>query len=311
VVAVVAALASPAARAETGARPDAATQPGTSDRTLAGHVFVPALLVRSPFATTTFQANLEYGTGTASGQRYVLDRPVGTATYTFAAEAQNFGYEKKLAEGVSVGGGIVSQLYSGIDGPSVVVIGTQIGAGLFGRGTVGRRFGPVQAAAYFDAEYGPRYGILVLEAIEQALQSGFDSASAFTESNAWTLRPGLAAAWAPHPAIGVTASANYQWVSLDTTNSGHQTESGIDAAVAADVDLGYWWRAPLTLVGAYHLTAPLGSNGASRVDDASAGVYYTGRSALALGLEVAWRAFTIRGLDANATVAQIRVQYFW
>jgi hypothetical protein len=274
-------------------------------------VFTPGLLIRSPFATTSFVADLQYGSGTAKGTKYVGNQPIEAQTFTFAAEAQNFGYEKKLFEGISVGGGIVSQLYSGIDGPSVVVLGTQIGAGAFGRVTAGRRLGPVQAALYFDATYGPRFGILVLDAIEQALDGNVDTASAFATSNAWTLQPGLAAAWAPHPAIGITGSVDYQWLSLDTTSTTRQNESGVDAAIAADLNLGYWTPVAMTLVGAYRLTAPLGSNGVSRVDDWSAGAYYTGRPALALGLEVGFRSFTYLTLDANATVAQIRVQYFW
>ncbi len=170
----------------------------------------------------------------------------------------------------------------------------------------------MHAALSFDATYGPRYGILVLDAIEKALSDRtLDSASAFTQSNAWTLKPGAAVAWAPHPALGVVASADYQWVSLDVVGGPRQTESGIDAAVAADVDLGYWTRAPLALLGAWHTTAPIGSNGVSRVNDWSGGVYYTGRPALALGLQIGWRSFKVRELDSDATVAQVRVQYFW
>ncbi len=310
VVAGLAALAgAPAGYAAE--RPDPATQPGSEDRTLNGHVFTPGILIRSPFATTTFVADLQYGSGTATGTKYILNQPMRTETYTFAAEAQNFGYEKKLMEGVSIGGGIVSQLYSGIDGPSVVVVGTQIGAGAFGRVTAGRKLGPVQAALYFDATYGPRFGILVLDAIEQALNGNADTASAFSQSNAWTLQPGLAAAWAPHPAIGITGSVDYQWLSLDTTYQSRQNESGVDAALAAEVNLGHWTPAAMTIQGGYRVTAPLGSNGVSRVIDWSAGAFYTGRPALALGLEVAFRSFTLRGLDANATVAQIRTQYYW
>ncbi len=310
-VAALTALASAPAAAETAARRDPATQPGAADRTLNGHVFTPGLLIRSPFATTSFVADLQYGAGEATGTKYIGNQPLETQTFTFAAEAQNFGYEKKLFQGVSIGAGVVSQLYSGVDGPSVVVLGTQIGAGAFGRVTAGRRLGPVHAALYFDATYGPRFGILVLDAIEQALGGNADTASAFAQSNTWTLQPGVAAAWAPHPAIGITGSVDYQWLSLDTTSTRRQNESGVDAAIATDLNLGHWTRVAMTIVGAYRLTAPLGSDGVSRVVDWSAGAYYTGRPALALGLEVGFRSFTYRALDANATVAQIRMQYFW
>lgn len=144
----------------------------------------------------------------------------------------------------------------------------------------------VHGAVYLDATYGPRYGILVLEAIEQALNGRADTASAFTQSNAWTVTPGVAAAWAPHPSLGITGSTAYRWVSLDTTTTSRQNQSGVDVALAADLDLGYWTGAPVAVIGGWSMTAPLGSDGVSRVIDYSAGAYYTGRPALALGLEL-------------------------
>ncbi len=311
-LALLAALAAAPAAAAPEGRADPAAQPGTANRTLNGHVFTPGLLIRSPFAVTTFQADLLYGSGTATGPAYDSAAvAIGDRTYTFAAEGQSFGYDARIAEGVSVGGGVVSQLYSGIDGPSVVVVGTEIGAGLFGRATAGRRLGPVHGALTFDASYGPRYGILVLEAIQMALQGGLDSASAFSESNAWTLKPGVAAAFAPTPALGLTASVDYQWVSLAKTGSSRQTESGIDAAFTADLDFGTFTSTPISALATFRMTAPIGSNGVSRVLDYSVAAYYTARPALALGLEVGWRSFSVRSLDADAAIAQIRVQYFW
>jgi len=311
--AVLAVLASASAAAETDRPADFTTQPGAVDRVLDGHVFSSGTLVRSPFAVTAFEANLMYGSGTATGPTY--DRfgiVVGDETYTFAAEAQTFSYDKKLAEGVSVGGGVVSQLYSGIDGPSVVVVGTEIGAGLFARGTAGRRLGPVHAALTFDGSYAPRYGILVLDAIQKALQDReLDSEAAFNQTNAWTLKPGIAAAWAPHPALGLVASLDYQWVSLDATDSGWQEESGVDLAIAADLDLGTFTSVPAAFLASYHRTEPIGSSGVSPITDFTGGVFYTGRPALVLGLEVGYRSLSVRELDATATVAQIRLQYLW
>jgi hypothetical protein len=228
---------------------------------------------------------------------------------------QTFAYEGKIAEGVSLAGGILTQLYSGIDGPSAVVVGVEVGAGAFGRATAGRRFGPVRAALTLDATYGPRFGILVLQAIEAALDPGASdgsvNGSAFSEENAWTLKPGFAVAWAPHRALGLTLSSDYQWVSLDTEGSNDRNEAGVDVAVAADLDFGRITRVPVALVAAWHTTQPLGSDGVTRVIDYSGGAYYTGRPALVLGLEVGWRSFTVRDLATDATIAQIRLQYHW
>lgn len=304
------------AGASAGAQPQGGVDPGapgTQDRSLAGHVFTPSLLVRSPFAVTAFGADLLYGTGTATGPSYdVAGFVVGDETYTFAAMGQNFSYERKVAEGVSLGGGAVSQLYSGIDGPSAVVVGAEIAFGAFLRGTAGRRFGPVQAAFTFDASYAPRIGILVFDAIEKALREGeLESGAALAQTNAWTFKPGLALAWAPHRALGLTASADYQWVSLDTEDPGTQEQDGVDAGIAADLDFGTFTSVPVALVAAYHTTAPLGSRSVTRVIDVSGGVYYTGRPALVLGLEVAQRSFTLRELDSDGVLAQIRLLYLW
>jgi hypothetical protein len=306
------ALAPAVARAKPGFDP--AKNPGTADRTLGGHVFTPSLLVRSPFAVTSFEASLLYGAGDASGPTYDTDSGVviGEEKYSFAAMGQTFAYDKKLYEGISAGLGAVTQLYSGIDGPSAVVVGAEIGFGAFGRLTAGHRFGPVHAAATFDASYAPRLGIVVIDAIARAIQgSGVDAGAAFTQENAWTLRPGLAAAVALHRALGITASADWQWIALDTDDDRSVTEAGVDLALAADLDLGELTSVPVAVLAAYRLTAPVGGNGVSRVIDASGGVFYTGRPALVLGLEVGFRSFSVRALDADAAVAQIRLQYLW
>jgi hypothetical protein len=310
VIVTALALAPAVTRAKPGVDP--AKNPGTADRTLGGHVFTPSLLVRSPFAVTSFEASLLYGAGDATGPTLdVSGVVIGEEKYSFAAMGQTFAYDKKLYEGISAGLGAVTQLYSGIDGPSAIVVGAEIGFGAFGRLTAGHRFGPVHAAATFDASYAPRLGIVVIDAIARALDGVVDGGAAFTQENAWTLKPGLAAAVALHRALGITASADWQWIALDTDDDRSVTEAGVDLAIAADLDLGELTSVPVAVLAAYRLTAPVGGNGVSRVIDASGGVFYTGRPALVLGLEVGFRSFSVRALDADAAVAQIRLQYLW
>jgi hypothetical protein len=303
-----------AAVAKAEGREGGAVEPGAADRTLGAHVFTPASLVRSPFTVTSFQADLWYGSGTAKGPYYDSGGLLsGEATYTFAAMGQTFAYEKKLAEGLSGAVGAVTQLYSGIDGPSAIVVGVEVGFGAFGRLTAARRLGPVQAALTFDASYAPKMGILVYDAIKRAIDTGgLDDSSAFSQQNAWTLKPGLSAAWSPHPVLGLTASLDYQWVAVDLVGGGSDHAYGLDTALAADLDLDRWIKAPVALVGAFHLTAPLGSSGISRVTAWSGGIFYSGRPALVLGLEIGHQSFALREtLDSNLDLAQIRVQYLW
>jgi len=206
----------------------------------------------------------------------------------------------------------VSQLYSGIDGPSAVVVGAAIGVGAFVRGTAGRRLGPVQAALTFDASYAPRFGILVFDAIEKALQDReLESGAALELTNAWTMKPGFAVSWAPTAALGLTAAVDYQWVSLDLEGPDTERQDGFDAGIAADLDFGTFTKVPVALIGAFHVLGPLGSSDIDRVTDFSGGVFYTGRPELVLGLEVARRSFMLRDLDSDATLAQIRLQYLW
>jgi hypothetical protein len=291
---------------------------GTQDRTLGGHVFIPEVLVRTPFAATQVQANLLYGSGTAKGPALTVRlQPIADGTYEFASMSQIVGFEKKIAEGISAGGGITAQLISGIDGKSVVVVGTQIGYGLFGRFTAGQRVGPVQAAFTFDVQYGPRYGIFILNALDRALSPPpLDTINqagtyAFTSDNAWTLQPGFSTAWAPLKQLGFTASADYQWIS-QKSDAGTTTGRAIDLGAAADWDFGAYTSAPVGLLAAWHWTAPLGTESSiGHVIDYSLGVFYTGRPALVMGLEVGRRSFPYRSLDTDETVVQLRVQYFW
>jgi len=315
--------ASPAPAAEAKA-PDAAAPPpgampaGTQDRTLGGHVFVPEVLVRSPFAATSIEANIIYGSGTAKGSASAGNLVIKDDTYEFASMSQIITYEHKIAEGISAGGGITAELISGIDGKSVVVMGTQIGYGLFGRFTAGQQVGPAQVAFTFDASYGPRYGIFFLNALDIAFNGirgdlPKTEDAAFTSDNAWTLKPGASVAWAPMRQLGVTAAVDYQWISQKTSN-GTNTGSALDVGVAADWDFGAYTRTPVALLATWHWTAPLGSSmntSIGHVIDWSLGVFYTGRPALVLGLELGRRSFPYRSLDTDLNLAQLRVQYYW
>jgi len=248
-------------------------------------------------------------TGPAFGTGGLLDRE---ATYTFAAMAQTFAYEVRLTDDVSAALGAVTELYSGIDGPSALVVGAEVGAGLFARATAGHRFGPVRAAVTLDASYAPRFGIYVIEAVLAALEDdAVDADPAFDASNAWTVRPGLSAAWAPIPALGLTASVVSQWVSLEEDGSGRQNGAALDMGLSADLDLSTFTKVPVAVLAAYRVNVPLDAEGVNRFSDFSGGVFYTGRPGLMLGLETGHRSFEVKGLEASLNLAQIRFQYMW
>ncbi len=303
VIAAAAAVTAGAARAEGLA----------TDRVLNGHAFLPSFVIRTPFAATSFDANLGYGVGSASGPTYNLAGNIdGSRTYSFAAMGQTFGYEKLITEGVSAGGGVQTTLYSGIDGPSALVVGADVNVGLLGKVTAGHRFGPIQAAATLDLAYGPRLGIIVIDAVRSAIASGgVETDPALAIDKVLTLQPGFAASWAPHKALGITAAVDWQWVSADK-EQGSSDGSAAGLGFAGDLDFGKITSVPLGLLAAIHWVEPLAGQDISRVQDYSLGGFYTGKPELVLGAEVAWREFHIRpDLKSSATLLQVRAAYLW
>jgi hypothetical protein len=284
-----------------------------SQRGLDGHVFQPSFLVRSPLATTSFNVNLAYGVGDATGPTYNIRGEIdGERQYSFAQMGQTFAYERQLAQGVSVGGGLLTSLYSGTDSASALVIGADVSIGGFARATAGRRLGPVQTALTLDVIYGPRLGIVVIDAIKDSLANGVGSGSALALQDVLTLQPGVAAAWAPHPALGVTASLGWQWVSLDKED-GTSDGSALAFGIAADLDLKPLTRnVPLGLLAAYHFLEPLQGEDVTRIQDFSIGAFYTAKPELVLGAEIGWRWFSIRpDIDASSAILDVRANYYW
>jgi hypothetical protein len=314
--AAAATTATPAKKASTayGEYPDRFALPGNVHRTMNGHVFTPSLLIRSPFAVTQVGADLLYGAGTADGNKpAIIDGRRGATTYDFAAMGQNFYYDQRVADGVSVGGGLTVLFYSGISGPSAVVLGLEVGYGLFGRVTAGRQWGPVRASFTFDTSYAPQYAIHILEAIQASRDPNGDiTASALTSSNGLTVKPGFALAYAVSPAVGLTLSADYQGVWTRPNPGGAWNySSGVDAGAALDLDFGTFTTVPVAAVAAFRITAPIGSSGLTTVYDYTVGAFYTGRPPLVLGVELGQRRFKFRDLDAVANLIQFRVQYLW
>ena len=302
-------------------QPQTGVQPA-SHRTvpeLDGHVFAPSLLVDTPFRETTFQLGLLYGVGKATGPNYEVSGGQvvqnGTASYTFADLAQTFRYEYRFADWLSAGLVVLTNAYTGIDGPSVVSIGASVSVGAGLRAKAGYRFGPVETALVFEASSQPQYGVLVVAALARAIQDGvIDAGSALQSTRTLTYSPTLAASWAPSPAFGLTANAGYLHRTLRTSGTTIADKDGVQLAIAGDFDFAKISSVPIGLLAAYRLTAPLGSDNLAleRVDDISGGIFYTGIRELSIGLEVGWRAFEIRPpLDSSGVLAQLGVQYYW
>ena len=285
---------------------------------LNGHVFQPSFLVDLPFRMTTFKLGLLYGVGDATGPSYDINGNVtGTKDYTFAAMAQTFRFEYQFLEWLSAGAFVVTTMYSGIDGPSAIAVGAQVGIGGGLRARAGHRFGPVETAFTFDVSDGPEYGILVAAAVVAALRDRvIEPGQALQTTHSLTVNPGLSASWAPWPALGLTANAGYVFKSLHVSETNILDQNAIQFAGVADLDLNKLLSWSISVTGGYRVTAGVGNDSVPTTHDVSGGIFYNGIRELAAGVEVGWRKFTLRpntstALDSHATIAQIEIQYYW
>ena len=286
-----------------------------------GHVFIPSLLVETPFRETTFKLGLLYGFGDATGPKYEVQPGTpptvvqnGTASYTFASFAQTFRYDYRFLEWLSAGLTVITSLYSGIDGPSVISIGAQVGIGAGLNVKAGHRFGPIETAIGLEVSNEPSYGVLVAAALIKAVHDGvIDAGVALQTTHTRNINPFAAASWAPLPALGLTLNLGYIHKQLRLSGGDIVTDQdGIQFAGALDFDFGRISSVPIGLLFAYRLNSGIGDTGISKIEDVTGGIFYTAKREISLGLEVGWRSFTIRPpLDSTMTVAQLGLQYYW
>ena len=282
---------------------------------LDGHVFMPSQLVDSPFRSTTFKLGILYGFGSATGTKYDLSgNATGTADYTFAAFAQTFRYEYRFAEWISAGTVVVTSLYSGIDGPSMVSIGANVGLAISARVKAGHRFGPIETAIVVDAGTTPEFGFLVGAAVIKAIKDNvLDPWAGFQQTHGVAFNPALAVAFAPTTALGLTANLGYLYESLKVNGTSVGEQSAVQLAAAADFDFGKIGAPPVGINLAYRLNSPIGEGKLGSVQDISAGIFYTARRELGLGMEAGYRIFKLapQNFDASAGVVQLQLQYYW
>lgn len=317
VVVLVAALpASAMGQQETGADvPSTKIEENRTTPRMNGHVFAPSFLVETPFRTTTLKLGLLYGFGKATADNYDSNgNVVGKSEFTFANFAQTLRFEYQLLEWLSAGALVITNLYGGIDGPSVVSIGANVVAGAGLRVKVGTRLGPVQTGAILEVSNAPEYQVLVGAALLKAIREHIIDPDAGLQSvHTRTVSAIAGVSWAPWSALGLTGNVGYLHKQLRlSADAVVQDQDGVIFAALADFDFGKISPVPIGLLGAYKLTAPIGSDGVERIDDVSGGISYTARPELGLGIEFGWRAFTIRPpLDSKGPLVQLGLQYYW
>lgn len=308
---LAAVLAAPAARAVD-------EPPTTSGRTVNGHTFMPSLVIAPPVAVTSFSVGMLLGTGGATGPKYDVGGnpiPGQTNDYTYAALGQSLTYEFAFLGNFTGRLGLLTSLYTGVDGPSALVVGTTVRvggqAGLTWSFPLGDAF---RLGASADVDYSPQLNLLVAAAVLAALQGTYDPSLAFEQDNVLTWRAAVTAAWAPIPPLGFTAQVGYATSSLDM-NAGTFERQSVAAGVLGEVDFGKFTPVAIGLNLVFRKN--FGVNSAqSDITDVGGALLYTGKPDVSLGLELLARTLTIRPqlpdpLKSTFPIAQIYVRYFW
>jgi len=212
-------------------------------------------------------------------------------------------------------------MYSGIDGPSVITVGTSLQAS----GSLGATWSvPVgdslRLGVLFDAGVAPGFALTIGNALRDVIESCEagdcsleNTESAFSMDNAKTYQPALAANWVPWRPLGITANVAYLYAS-QKQNDGTVTGQAASLGMAADLDFNLLYRVPIGVQAAVNWTAPIAGEGLQHVTDMGGGIFYTGREHLAAGFQFAVRRFKVQNelpVDWSAVITNIGLRYYW
>jgi hypothetical protein len=294
--------------------------PTTSGRTVNGHVFMPSPLIPPPVPTTSFAVGMLLGTGGATGPKYDINgNPTGeTIDYTYAALGQTLSYEFTFLKNFTGRLGLLTTLYAGLDGPSVLVVGATVRVGGSAGITWSLPLGDVfRLGASIDLDYSPQLNLLVGAAVLAALQGNFDPSLAFQQDNVFTWKPAVTFSWAPMSALGFTGQLGYSTSSLNL-NSGTVSREAVTLGVLGEVDFGKFTPVAIGLGLVYRQNIGVNSSQSQQANirDIGGAILYTGKPEVSLGLQMLSRKLTIRPqlpdpLETTFPIAEIFVRYFW
>jgi hypothetical protein len=283
-------------------------------RELNGHFFIPSLTVDDPFVATFFK--LQSGAGIAWVQGPSFDprgNPIGNDSYTGATLFSAASLQVHLLRWLALRVGGISGLVGGFNLKSALVLGATIPlhaqAGVTASWQIGKY---TRLGALFDFDYQHSVVIQPLASVQRSLEVGqADASKARQKADLYSVVPGVSAAFAPHPAIGLVGTAQYLWLRRDdgaSTLDVHNLVFG----VVAQLDLKpLIAKVPIGILGAYRAQIPINSN-ESVSHDVEGGLYYTGRRALVLGLTTQGRWFEVRpGFEAKALIISTVIRYYW
>jgi hypothetical protein len=282
----------------------------------------------SPFTTTSFGSYMLVGYGSTTGS-LTLQLPGNPppAPQTFAGSVSYvaiggvLGFEAAFLRYFSARIILTETLYSGVTGAAAAVVGSnaRLGGdfGLTASLPIGQA---IRVATVLDTSFAPAMGLLLGPAVKSAFDScsggvsncRFDFGQLFEQKNVFSIEPGLAASWAPLPALGVTANLTYVHRSLTNSNSGATNSEALSGGVAADFDFHAISVVPVGLQLSWNSRFPFDSS--DGFTDVGVGVFYTGRKNLSLGLQLIDRRFrVVPDVDVSWStfIALIGLRYYW
>jgi len=278
-------LSPPSMAAEDDARP-AADAPELR-RELAGHNFIPSRFTLDPFVSTYVGSETGGGYGSAPGRTFdILGHVVSTDTYKVGAFAQYLDFQYGFFDWWAVRASVRIVVYTGINDPGIVGIGSSVQVNpVFGT-TVSFKVGErLRLGGSFDVGSGPAVLFNVVQAVVLTIRNG-ELTTPLTNTSQTTFQPALVGAWAIHKSLGMTFSLAYQYTHGSGDNPTVLAHL-LGANVMLDFDMkGLNWI-PFGLVAGFTTQYDL-SEARFASYRYNFGLFYTSVKPLNVGLEIVY-----------------------
>jgi hypothetical protein len=284
------------------------------NRELNGHFFIPSLSISDPFLATEFSLITGIGAAWANGPGFdPRANPVGRDSYLAVAMSHAASFQAHILRWLAVRLEGAGGLYGGADAKSALVLGMTVPLDVIAGTTVSFKLGRlVRLGGTFDYDYQYAVEIEPLAAVQRSLASNqADDSTVRQRIKTNQVIPGVTAAFAPHRALGFVGALQYLWFSRDDGTSTIHVNNivfGIDGQL--DLKPLVPWLPLAALVG-YRVQAPISSS-EPLSQDLEAGIYYSAKKALVLGIDTRVRWFQIRpGFDTTALLFNLVIRYYW
>jgi hypothetical protein len=303
-------------------------------RTLSGHTFVPMLQSSSPFVATSF--------GFAQGFAFVnlpnlaipgTDR---TVDLSFAGLAETLQLAVALHERFGLVAAVNGTAISGVNGETVLFVGAQAEtSGILGANAVllrlpetGTQVGAVVSGSLSAGRTAAPLNLIaaLLANPEQTVETILDGDFArllITEQTTFGGALGLSAAQAlgPHVGVQLATDASLGWTnnrSFDGARDNDVRSYSVDFGFGGALGGNAMPYVPIALQAEYRLDLGVYAEIAGEPEDAAeprhtlaAGLYYTGRKELLLGVQGATILQTDAQQRTEAFLGQLAMAYFF